>query len=163
MNLEKKYQVLLSEAEKQQLPDIGSIELCFMALSLATHIDHDCADQLAIHGLSEGRFILLFLLDAVEDGIAPKDLAERAGITRSTVTGLVDGLESEGLVERHNNPKDRRALKIQLTSKGKSIAKTVFAQHSRWISKIFGNLTSKEREQLTFLLTKVSDNLTNKE
>ncbi|MCJ8162946.1 MarR family winged helix-turn-helix transcriptional regulator [Acinetobacter zhairhuonensis] len=163
MNLEKKYQVLLSEANKRQLPDIESIELCFMALSLATYIDADCAEQLAVHGLSEGRFILLFLLDAAEDGIAPKDLAEQVGITRPTVTGLVDGLEREGLVERHADPEDRRALKIQLTAKGKSIAKNVFEQHSRWIAKIFGNLTSQERQQFTQLLTKVSNNLTNKE
>ncbi|WP_336929514.1 MarR family winged helix-turn-helix transcriptional regulator [Acinetobacter tandoii] len=163
MPLDKKYQVLLSEANKRQLPDIKSIELCFLTLSLASHIDKDCADQLSVHGLSEGRFILLFLLDAANQEIAPKTLAEQAGITRSTVTGLLDGLEREGLVERHADTEDRRALKVRLTLKGESMAKNVFDRHSRWIAKIFGNLSTKEHKQLTQLLTKVSNNLHHKE
>ena len=65
--------------------------------------------------------------------------------------------------ERHANIEDRRALTIQLTSKGKLIAKKVFDQHSRWIANLFGNLSLQERNQLSTLLEKVSINLTNKE
>ncbi|VXA83830.1 conserved hypothetical protein [Acinetobacter sp. 8I-beige] len=163
MNLDQKYKALLGEAQKRNLPDVDGIQLCFMMLSLASSIDRDCANQLSVHGLSEGRFILLFLLEAAGEGIAPKTLAEQAGITRATVTGLLDGLEREGLIERQADTEDRRALKIQLTSKGKLIAKEVFNQHSHWISGLFSNLSSQEREQLTQLLEKVSNNLTNKE
>ena len=143
--------------------EAGQISALSVPLSLASSIDRDCANQLAVHGLSEGRFILLFLLEAAGGGIAPKTLAEQAGITRATVTGLLDGLEREGLIERQADTEDRRALKIQLTSKGKLIAKEVFDQHSRWISGLFGNLSFEERDQLTQLLEKVSNNLTNKE
>lgn len=163
MKLDQKYTALLSEAQKQNLPDIEGIQLCFKTLSLASNIDRDCARQLAVYNLSEGRFVLLFLLDASEKGIAPKVLAEQAGITRATVTGLLDGLERDGLVERHANIEDRRALYIQITSKGKLIAKKVFDQHSRWIANLFDNLSLHERNQLNTLLEKVSDNLTNKE
>jgi DNA-binding MarR family transcriptional regulator len=163
MKLEKKYKALLAEANKHQLPDLEGIKLCFQTLSLASHIDRDCAQQLSLHGLSEGRFVILFLLNAADQAIAPKVLAEQAGITRATVTGLLDGLERDQLVERHANPEDRRALSIRLTSKGKSIARTAFEQHSRWIARIFGNLSPQEREQLIQLLEKVSNNLSNKE
>lgn len=163
MKLDQKYKALLSEAQKQNLPDIEGIQLCFKTLSLASNIDRDCASQLAVHDLSEGRFVLLFLLDASGEGVAPKVLAEQAGITRATVTGLLDGLERDGLVERHANIEDRRALNIQLTSKGKFMAKKVFDQHSRWIANLFGNLLLQERNQLSTLLEKVSINLTNKE
>lgn len=163
MKLDQKYKALLSEAQKQNLPDIEGIQLCFKTLSLASNIDRDCARQLAVYNLSEGRFVLLFLLDASEKGIAPKVLAEQAGITRATVTGLLDGLERDELVERHANIEDRRALYIQITSKGKLIAKKVFDQHSRWIANLFNNLSLHERNQLNTLLEKVSDNLTNKE
>lgn len=163
MKLDQKYKALLSEAQKQNLPDIEGIQLCFKTLSLASNIDRDCARQLAVYNLSEGRFVLLFLLDASEKGIAPKVLAEQAGITRATVTGLLDGLERDELVERHANIEDRRALYIQITSKGKLIAKKVFDQHSRWIANLFDNLSLHERNQLNTLLEKVSDNLTNKE
>ena len=99
--------------------------------------------------------MLLFLLDVAPDGLAPNALAEQAGVTRATVTGLLDGLEREGLIERHANAEDRRALCIRLTSKGKQLASTVIDQHGRWIAGLFGNLSVDERKQLAALLEKV--------
>src|SRR5688572_7998896 len=96
-NLEQKYLALLGEAERRQIPDLDNIRLCFQVLSLASSIDRDCAALLAPFGLSEGRFVLLFVLDAADDGLAPNALAEQAGVTRATVTGLLDGLERESL------------------------------------------------------------------
>ncbi|NMG72825.1 MarR family winged helix-turn-helix transcriptional regulator [Parazoarcus communis] len=159
MNLEQKYQALLQEAQRRQLPDVAGIRLCFQTLSLASAIDRDCAALLTPHGLSEGRFVLLFLLDAASEGLAPNVLAEQAGITRATVTGLLDGLEREALIERQANASDRRALNIELTRKGKQVAKKVFDQHSRWIAGLFGNLSTPERQQLATLLDKVATNL----
>jgi MarR family transcriptional repressor of emrRAB len=162
MNLEQKYQALLEEAQRRRLPDVEGIRLCFQTLSLTSAIDRDCAALLAPHGLSEGRFVLLFLLDAAPDGLAPNVLAERAGVTRATVTGLLDGLEREELIERLADATDRRALRIRLTRKGKRVAKVVFDQHGRWIASLFDNLSTSERTQLATLLNKVASNLEEK-
>lgn len=159
MDLEEKYQALLNEATRRQLPDVAGIRLCFQTLSLTNAIDKACAALLAPHGLSEGRFVLLFLLDAAPGGLAPNALAEQAGITRATVTGLLDGLERASLIERQADPTDRRALRIHLTAAGKQIAQTVFRQHSAWIAGLFGPLTPGERAQLSALLNKVAGNL----
>ena len=159
MKLEQKYLALIQEALRRRMPDVEGIRLCFQTLSLATAIDRDCALLLAPHGLSEGRFVLLFLLDAAPDGLAPNTLAERAGVTRATVTGLLDGLEREQLIERHADANDRRALCIRLTRQGKRVAKTVFEQHGRWIAGLYGNLSAPERKQLAALLEKVAGNL----
>lgn len=158
MVLEQKYLALLQEAERRQLPDLQGIRLCFQTLSLAARIDRDCAALLAPHGLSEGRFVMLFLLDAAPDGLAPNLLAGQAGVTRATVTGLLDGLEREALAERHAEPGDRRALRIRLTRKGRQLARTLFEQHGQWIADLFGNLTAAERTQLARLLDKVAAN-----
>ena len=159
MKLEQKYQALIQEAEQQELPDVDGIRLCFKTLSLAAAIDRNCAALLAPYALSEGRFILLFLLNAASDGLAPNELAERAGVSRATVTGLLDGLEREVMIERHINEDDRRALCIRLTRKGKEVAKDVFKQHSSWIAGLFDNLSLAERHQLAVLLDKVAVNL----
>ncbi|MFU4612962.1 MarR family winged helix-turn-helix transcriptional regulator [Pseudomonas aeruginosa] len=159
MNLEQKYDALIQEAQRREMPDVEGIRLCFQTLSLAAGIDRDCAALLAPHGLSEGRFVLLFLLDAVPDGLAPNTLAEQAGVTRATVTGLLDGLEREELIERHADANDRRALCIRLTRKGKRVARNVFEQHARWIASLYGNLSTPERKQLAALLEKVARNL----
>lgn len=159
MILERKYQALLQEAQRRQLADVEGIHLCFQTLSLASNIDNDCARLLAPHGLSEGRFVILFLLDTTSEGLAPNELAERAGVTRATVTGLLDGLEREALIERQPADNDRRALRIRLTDKGRQTAKRVFDGHSIWIASLFGNLSTTEREQLSILLNKVAINL----
>lgn len=159
MNLEQKYQALLQEAQRRQLPDMDGMRLCFQALSLASAIDRDCAALLAPHGLSEGRFVMLFLLDAASEGLAPNALAEQAGVTRATVTGLLDGLEREALIERRADAHDRRALRIQLTRKGRQVAKKVFEQHTHWIASLFGNLDAAQRQQLAALLDTVASNL----
>ncbi|MDR0215130.1 MAG: MarR family transcriptional regulator [Comamonas sp.] len=161
MKLEQKYQALIEEAQRRNLPDVDGIQLCFQVLSMAANIDRDCAALLAPHGLSEGRFVLLFLLDVAPDGLAPNVLAEQAGITRATVTGLLDGLEREGLIARHANVNDRRALCIRLTPKGKQLAGTVVNQHSRWIAGLFGNLSVPERKQLAVLLERVTGPIPN--
>lgn len=150
---------LIQEAQRRKMPDVEGIRLCFQTLSLATAIDRDCAMLLAPHGLSEGRFVLLFLLDAAPDGLAPNTLAERAGVTRATVTGLLDGLEREQLIERHADANDRRALCIRLTRKGQRVARAVFGQHGRWVASLYGNLSAPERKQLAALLEKVAGNL----
>lgn len=159
MKLEKKYEALLGQAQQRGLPDAAGIRLCFQTLSLAAAIDRACAALLAPHGLSEGRFVLLFLLEGAPAGLAPKALAEQAGVTRATVTGLLDGLEREALIARDADQSDRRALNIRLTSKGKKVAKEVFAQHGRWIAGLFAGLSAAERQQLAALLGKVSTHL----
>ena len=159
MKLEQKYHALIKEAQQRKMPNVEGIRLCFQTLSLAAGIDRDCAVLLAPHGLSEGRFVLLFLLDAAADGLAPNTLAEQAGVTRATVTGLLDGLEREELIERHADANDRRALCIRLTHKGKQVAQNVFEQHARWTASLFDNLSAVERKQLGALLEKVSGNL----
>lgn len=159
MRLDQKYQALLEQARLQNQPDLEGIQLCLQTLSLASRIDRDCASQLAPHALSEGRFVLLFLLDAAPEGVAPKVLAERAGIRRATVTGLLDGLQREDLIARHADLDDRRGLRIRLTPKGKQLAKTVFEQHSRWIASLFSPLSPQERTQLSTLLGKVAHHL----
>lgn len=156
ITLQQKYLALLAEAERRGHPDLDSTRLCFQALSLAVRIDEDCAALLAPHGLTEGRFVLLFLLDAAGEALSPNALAQQAGVTRATVTGLLDGLEREALVERHADADDRRALRIELTRQGKQLARRLFEQHGRWIAGLFGGLSAAERTQLARLLDKVA-------
>ncbi|MDO4905066.1 MAG: MarR family transcriptional regulator [Lautropia sp.] len=156
MDLEPKYLALLSEAERQQLSDLDSLQLCFQALSLSALIDRESAFMLAPHDLSEGRFVLLALLEPHKEGLPPHVLADQAGVARATITGLVDGMVRDGMVERHGNPLDRRSNLVRITRKGRQLTRKVFAQQSRWYAGLFAVLSVNERRQLGKTLAKLS-------
>ncbi|HEY3346547.1 MAG TPA: MarR family transcriptional regulator [Nitrospirota bacterium] len=63
--------------------------------------------------------ILAFLWK--EDGQSQAELSEHSQIDRTTIVGLIDRLERDGLVERHQHDTDRRANRIMLTQKGRAL------------------------------------------
>jgi MarR family transcriptional regulator for hemolysin len=77
------------------------------------------ADQaLAEHGLSEATAIPLMILlrrgKCVRQGV----LADQVGIEGPSLVRLIDLLQVEGLVERREDPTDRRAKMLHLTALG---------------------------------------------
>ncbi len=110
----------------------------------------------ARHNISRGRFIVLITLyHNTERNISPAMIAEKVGVTRATVTGLLDGLERDGLILREKDIEDKRALKIRLTPKGKKVIEKILPDHYRRISALMSTLDDKEKEQLVALLSKV--------
>lgn len=155
-DLEPKYGAFLAEAERQGLTDLEGMRLCMSTLSLSTLIERHHASALAPHGLSEGRFTLMFMLERHRDGLSPHVLADQAGVARATVTGLVDGMVRDGLVERHDNPLDRRSNLVVLTRKGRTLIRKVFNSQARQLAEAFDALSSTERRQFAKLVAKLS-------
>ncbi|MGK5033237.1 MarR family winged helix-turn-helix transcriptional regulator [Janthinobacterium sp. MDT1-19] len=159
MKLEQKYTALLGDVQRRALgPDMPAsivrLRLCFEVLGLASAIDGDCATRLGRHGLSEGKFVLLCLLRDVPEGLSPHTLAERAGVTRGTITGLLDGLERDGFLMRHADQFDRRKLLVRLSPKGTMAAATLVDEHAQWIASLFADFTANDMQLLSALLEK---------
>jgi DNA-binding MarR family transcriptional regulator len=70
------------------------------------------------HGLSEGRMGVLFRLYRCGD-TPLGDLADDLGSSPRNITGLVDHLERDGLVERVPDAADRRSVRARLTEAGR--------------------------------------------
>jgi DNA-binding MarR family transcriptional regulator len=157
--LEQKYLSLLDEAQRSGQSQTANMRICFEILALASAIDRACASRLAPHRLSEGKFVLLFLLRDLPEGLAPYELAQRAGVTRATITGLLDGLERDGFLARYGNKEDRRKLSVRLTTKGQALALNLFNEHSQWISSLLTGFDQHEREALSVLLRRVWRNV----
>lgn len=156
--LEPKYRALLEEARRRELPGAEDMRACFELLALAGAIDRACAGRLAPHRLSEGKFVLLFLLHGQSAGLAPHELAGRAGVSRATVTGLLDGLERDDLIARSPHPDDRRKIVARLTDRGRVLAGSLFEEHARWIASLFAGMTPQERQVLDALVRRVRCN-----
>jgi MarR family 2-MHQ and catechol resistance regulon transcriptional repressor len=82
-------------------------------------------------------------------------IGQKVLLTSGAMTAAVDRLEDRGLVERVNDPSDRRARIVQLTRAGAKLAREVFARHQRDMEHAVSCLTSSERRTLVPLLRKL--------
>lgn len=75
-------------------------------------------------GLSYARYEVLALLSFTRDGQLPMNkIGERLQVGAASVTGAVDKLEQQGLVERVPHSTDRRATLARLTDAGRVTAR----------------------------------------
>lgn len=108
------------------------------------------------HDTSKARFMILMLLKRYSEKLlSPSELADKACCSRATMTGLIDGLERDGFIERTPNENDRRGFNIKLTNKGENFMKNMLPDHFKRISKLMEHLTESERIQFVELLQKV--------
>ena len=87
------------------------------------------------------------------------DLARYMNVTTAAMTGFINRLVRDGYVVRVRDPKDRRVIKIKLTSKGGTAVKSALENKRRMITKVFGVLPQKEREEYLKILTLVREGL----
>jgi DNA-binding MarR family transcriptional regulator len=157
-----RYECLLEAA--QQFPDLdpSAAEVFLHLLRTGDETFELIESNLAGHHLSQGRFGVLMALwgscQRAGDRVAPlspAELAGRTGVTRATITGLVDTLERDGLVTRTPDPDDRRMMAIGLTARGEKLLKTVLPSHFRRMAQLMEPLSESERKTLVRLLTKI--------
>lgn len=79
-----------------------------------------------------------------KDGASQQMIADATYRDKPSITRLVDRLEKEDLVERRNDPNDRRLNLIFLTKKGKAIKKEVMGVVNDTLEKATENLTEEE-------------------
>jgi DNA-binding MarR family transcriptional regulator len=113
-------------------------------------------ESFALSGLSPGRYAVLMALFARDEALAPSAIAERLGVTRATVTGLIFGLASDGLIAYvAAGAGDRRRKAVALTAKGRRLLGAVVPDIFQQMGQLFAPLTGGERMTLLKLLTKV--------
>lgn len=76
-------------------------------------------------------------------------------LTSGSITTAVDRLESKGLVERRNDPGDRRARVVHLTPSGRNLISCAFADHVQAMERAASGLTAAERAEAIALLKKL--------
>jgi DNA-binding MarR family transcriptional regulator len=135
--------------------DVSAVETCLALLHIAGEVEAAYGAHFARHGLSQARFIVLMELQR-EGNLRPAELAEHTGVTRATMTGLLDGLEKEGLILRRAHAEDGRMWSVRLSAKGRQRLEGVLPDHYRRTAALMTGLSTEERQHLTELLTKVA-------
>jgi DNA-binding MarR family transcriptional regulator len=77
-----------------------------------------------------------------------KELGEKTLVTKGTLTGVLERLESKGILERKLNPEDARSQMIGLTTEGQKLFEKVFPLHLKHLEKAFQKLQLEKMNSL---------------
>lgn len=94
------------------------------------------------------RFDLLAQLDRAPEGMIMGELSRRMMVSNGNVTGLVELLVQEKLVERHDSETDRRATRVRLSERGRAEFAIMAAAHSAWIAELVAGLAPHGQDML---------------
>lgn len=167
-----RYECLMEAAREFPDLDPSAVEAFLHLLRTGDEVFGFNDRNLGVHNMSHGRFGVLMLLwrryaqmtsagAASPDSCAarslrtPAELADAAGVTRATMTGLIDTLERDGYVRREPDPNDRRMMSVLLTARGERFMHELLPGHFKSIAALMSTLSESERKTLVRLLGKV--------
>ncbi|AZV39828.1 MarR family transcriptional regulator [Komagataeibacter xylinus] len=136
---------------------VGRMQLrVWLRMLSCTHLIERCVRKLLRRKFDTTlpRFDVLAQLDASNGMLSMGDLSKRLMVTTGNVTGLIDLMEQEELVERLPHPSDRRITLVQITARGEQLCAAALPAHQEWIQTFLQDLTEEELRQLYGLLSK---------
>jgi len=117
--------------------------------------------QMKKYGITPPQFEVLISL-WTEDGLVLSDLSKRLSRDGPTITGIIDRMEKKQLVRRERSTRDRRIIKVFLTSKAKEMKDELNELQHTAGEDIIDNFSSKDIETLELLLAKLLSNIEEK-
>jgi MarR family transcriptional regulator, organic hydroperoxide resistance regulator len=105
-------------------------------------------------GLTGPQLTVIKLLETLGD-LSLSSLSERIRAQNSTVTGIIDRMEREGLVRRERSTSDRRVVYIRLSEKGAKLAKDIEVEPMEIFRSALTSLSSAELRDLLRILSKL--------
>ena len=140
-------------------PDLDASPLGVLnrVVRLGKHIEADLKQALAPFGLDTWSFEVLSALRRQGEpyALSPTGLRRAALLTSGAMTNRIDRLEERKLVQRIDDPNDRRALKVHLTSDGLDLVDQAIEVRFRAAEDLASRLTDAEMKKLTALLRKL--------
>jgi DNA-binding MarR family transcriptional regulator len=132
----------------------GADSPAFLLAQVGGHAAASFAERLRALDLVPANAGILRIVQATE-GISQQALGSELGVAPSRLVALIDDLEERGLVERRDQPSDRRSYALYLTSKGKDVLKRIAQVAREHQRALCAALTDTEREQLARLLKRI--------
>ena len=129
------------------------LRLCIRLLRASRIIESELRERLGREfDTTLPRFDVMAALYRVPDGMLMSDLSRFLLVSNGNVTGIVDRLVAEGLVQRGQRNGDRRTSIVRLTRSGKDSFKAMAAAHERWVGELLADVTKSDARQLTSML-----------
>ena len=146
------------------IDNMGPLDL-FRKLKFVSHLMNNLIGEYHKDDkLSLARMRLLIRLEVSsrlgnDTGLTPSEISQYLGVSRNTVSALLNGLEDQALIERALHPTDRRQFLIRLSSTGHGLIHTRAPGFAIFVANLLNGLTPAEQGALLELLNKLLDSL----
>ncbi|MFC8344948.1 MarR family winged helix-turn-helix transcriptional regulator [Streptomyces sp. NPDC057280] len=137
---------------KTRRPDALTMEVVELIGDVVARFYEDYEEAAADHALTGAQARLLSLLSL--EPLPMRKLAQKLKCEPSNVTGIVDRLETRGLVERRPDPADRRVKVAAATDEGREVARSL-REGLRFAREPLAGLSDEERQALRDLLRRM--------
>jgi DNA-binding MarR family transcriptional regulator len=128
----------------------------FLLAQVGAHAASKFAERLAKLKLAPAHAGILRILGAAP-AITQQSLAGTLSMVPSQLVGLLDELETRGLIQRRENPGDRRSYALHLTEKGRSTLEMIGRISREHQQALLASLSDDERKDLTGFLQRIAD------
>jgi DNA-binding MarR family transcriptional regulator len=153
-------QLLLDLVRQVPAAQLDTVETFAHLSRVAREISATQEAFMGRYGLSGGKLVVLQLLhQAPRERLTPSALADAAGVTRGTMTGLLAGLERSGLIKRDVHPEDARMFTIELTEPARELFARILPERTERVMAFMSALTADEQRRLRALLEKLERSL----
>lgn len=136
-----------SDADKERL------RLWLRILKVSRTIEAELRERLRTKYKSTlPRFDVLAALYRQKEGLKMSELSSALMVSNGNVTGIIERLVGENLVERAPIPNDRRAMRVRLTDKGRTDFSEMALVHQSWISELLEGICAEDAALVNGLL-----------
>jgi|SRR5215831_4846244 len=138
-------------ATARKVPHVG---VAYLLSQVGAHAADAFEERLFALKLKPHHAGLLRML-GVNPGLSQQELCDLFGVFPSRLVVLLDQLEVEGLIERRDNPSDRRGHRLQLTKAGRATLKTIGRLTVELENDLCASLSDVEKATLLGLLARI--------
>ena len=125
------------------------LRLWLRLLRAARAIEADLREKLRKDfAITLPQFDVMAALARHEDGINMTELSRMLMVSNGNVTGIIDRLTAENLVQRQAPASDRRSFIVRLTPKGAAHFAVIAKAHEGWIDQLLAGFDAAESEAL---------------
>jgi DNA-binding MarR family transcriptional regulator len=120
------------------------------------HVSRAFEETLARHGLNHGEYRLLLRLATRPDRtMSAGEISRALVLSTGATTNRLDRLEAAGLVRRLPDPRDRRAVRVELTDEGAATIDAAVTEQAAKERDVLGVLSERDLARLNALLRQV--------
>jgi MarR family 2-MHQ and catechol resistance regulon transcriptional repressor len=135
-----------------------SVELLLNLSYTYDIVSSNLSGKVTPYGITRAGFNVLRILSRSESkSCKQNEISQLMLVSRANITGLVDSLSRQRLVERINDPQDRRVNMVKILPKGEKLLEDLLPGYYLHMQEICSVFTPKEKQIFNDLLTRLRD------